>query len=83
MSVKIDLPPEVEASLAAQAAALGISLDEHLRHVLEERASAPRSKPMTPEERATFWRDTAGGLRGTKPLSEEAISRESIYTERG
>jgi hypothetical protein len=50
MSVKIDLPPEVEASLAAQATALGISLDEHLRHVLEERASAPRRKPMTPEE---------------------------------
>jgi hypothetical protein len=83
MSVKVDLPPEVEADLAAQAAALGISLDEHLRHVLEERAIAPRIKPMTPEERAALWRDTAGGLRGTKLLSDDAISRESIYAERG
>jgi len=83
MSVKIDLPPEVEANLAAQAAALGIPLDEHLRHVLEERASIPRSKPMTSEERAAFWRDTAGGHRGTKPLSDEAMSREVIYAERG
>ena len=42
MSVKIDLPPDIEANLAAQAASLGISLDEHLRHVLEERARARR-----------------------------------------
>ena len=83
MSVKIDLPPDIEANLAAQAASLGISLDEHLRHVLEERARAPRSKPMTPEERATFWRDSVKGLPDTKPLSDEAISRESIYAERG
>jgi len=83
MSVKIDLPPDVEANLSAEAAALGLSLDEHLRQVLEERATIPRGKPMTPEERARYWRDTAGGLRGTKPLTEEALSRESIYAERG
>jgi hypothetical protein len=83
MSVKIDLPPEVEANLAAQAASLGVSFDEHLRHVLVEWARAPRSKPMTPRERATFWRDSVKGLPATKPLSDRAISRESIYAERG
>jgi len=83
MSVKIDLPPDVEASLAAQAALLGVSLDEHLRHVLEALARVPRGKPMTPEERAKFWRDGVKGLPTTKPLSDEAISRERIYAERG
>jgi hypothetical protein len=38
---------------------------------------------MTPEERAAFWRDSAGGLPDTKPLSDEAMSRETIYAERG
>lgn len=83
MSVKVDLPPEIEANLAAQAAALGIPLAEHLRHLLEQQAGTAKPNPMTPEERATFWRESVKGLPDTKPLSDEAISRESIYAERG
>ena len=54
MSVTIDLPPEIEASLAAQAAARGMPLAEHLRHLLAEQASAAKAKGTrkTPEERA-------------------------------
>lgn len=83
MSVKIELPPEIEANLAAQAAAQGIPLPEYLRRLLEEKAAAGRGNPLSPEERANFWRDTAGGLRETKLLSDEAISRETIYSGRG
>jgi hypothetical protein len=83
MSVKIELPPEIEANLAAQAAAQGMSLPEYLQHLLEEQAGAPKSNRMTPQERATFWRESVKGLPHTKPLSDEAISRESIYAERG
>jgi hypothetical protein len=35
----------------------------------------------TPAERVKLWRDVSG-LPDTKPLSDEAISRESIYSER-
>jgi hypothetical protein len=83
MSVKIELPPEIEANLAAQAAAQGIPLPEYLRHVLEEQASAGAGNSLLPEERATVWRESVKGLPDTKPLSEEAISRESIYAVRG
>ncbi len=82
MSVTIDLPPDIEASLAAQAAARGMPLADHLRHLIEEQAGAPRPAPKTPEERVKLWRDVSG-LPDTKPLSDEAISRESIYAERG
>jgi hypothetical protein len=34
------------------------------------------------EERVKLWRDVSG-LPDTEPLSDEAISRESIYAERG
>ena len=80
MSVTIDLPPDTEARLAAQAAELGVPLTQHLRHLLEEHASKPRRKTL--EERVKLWRDVSG-LPDTEPLSDEAISRESIYAERG
>ena len=44
MSVTIDLPPVLEASLTAQAAARGIPLAEHLRHLLAEQAGAANAK---------------------------------------
>ncbi len=82
MSVTIDLPPEIEANLAAQAAARGVPLAEHLRLLLAEQAGASKATRKTPEERTKLWRDVSG-LPDTKPLSDEAISRESIYSERG
>lgn len=83
MSVTIDLPPEIEADLAAQAAAQGVSLPEYLAHLLEERAAPGAASPMSPAERANAWREAAKGLPHTPPLSDEAISRESIYDIRG
>ena len=82
MSVTIDLPPELEARLRAQAEARGMQLPEHLCHVLAEQAGASKVRRKTPEERIRLWRDVSG-LPDTKPLSDEAISRESIYAERG
>jgi hypothetical protein len=83
MTVKIELPPEIEAHLAVQAAAQGLPLADYLRHLLEEQAVVRTENPLTPEERANYWRDSAGGLAGTKPLSDEAMSREIIYSGRG
>ena len=82
MSVTIDLPPEVEATLAAQAAERGVPLPEYLRRLLAGQAAAPTASLKTPEERVRLWRDVSG-LPDRKPLSEKAISRESIYSERG
>ena len=82
MSVTIDLAPEVEASLKAQAEARGVPLAEHLRHVLAKQAGASTTTRKTLEERIRLWRDVSG-LPETQPLSDEAISRESIYAERG
>jgi hypothetical protein len=76
-------PPEVEASYAAQAAAEGVPLPEYLQHFLEERAPTPGKRPLSPAERADRWRRTSGNLPNTPLLSDEAISRESIYAERG
>jgi hypothetical protein len=70
MSVTIDLPPDVEASLAAQAAAHGVPLAEHLRRLLVAEASGSGSRG-TSEERVKLRRD-----------ADEATSRESMDSER-
>ena len=83
MSVTIDLPPDTEARLAAQAAELGVPLTRYLRRLLEEHAAPSKPARKTPAERAKHWRESVAGLPDTKPLSDEAISRETIYAERG
>ena len=39
-------------------------------------------KAMSPAERAAAWREAAKGLPRTVPLSDEAISRDNIYSGR-
>jgi hypothetical protein len=83
MSVKIELPPEIEAHFAAQAEAQGIPLPEYLQHFLQEQAAADTGSTLSPAERAAVRRESVKGLPITPPLSDEAISRESIYNARG
>jgi len=86
MTVTVELRPEIEASLAALAAEQGISLEQYVSRLLEGQVpgtSPPDSTPLSPAERATAWRDAAKGLPHMPPLSDDAISRESIYDVRG
>jgi Post-segregation antitoxin CcdA len=83
MTVTIELPPEVEAGLVAQAQALGVPLSQYLEHLLREQVPQLSSASLSPAERAAAWRESAKGLPHTPPLSDQAISRESIYSDRG
>ena len=83
MTIKIELPPEIEASLAALAAEQGMALPDYLRHLLEEQIPSRKAASLSPAERARKWRESAKGLPYTPPLSDEAISRESFYDARG
>lgn len=49
----------------------------------ETRVSAEAKKPLSASERAAVWREGAKNLPRTEPLSDEAISRESLYAGRG
>ena len=83
MSLKIELPPAIEAGLAARAAAEGVSLPEYVERLLMEQVTRDLTSTLSPAERAAAWREAAKGLPRTPPLSDEAISRESIYRARG
>ncbi len=83
MSVMIELPPEVEAGLAVQAEARGVPLPQYLRQLLEEQVQRGRGGALPPAARVAAWRASVKDLPHTPPLSDEAISRESIYDPRG
>ena len=80
--IRIDLSPEIEAALAARAAAEGVSLPEYVARLLTEHVR-DATGTLSPAGRAAAWREAAKGLPRTPPLSDEAISRENIYSTLG
>jgi hypothetical protein len=83
MTITIELPPEIEAGLLAQAKAEGLPLPQYVQRLLREQFPAGETALMTPAERAAAWRESVAGLPHTPPLSDRAINRESIYGDRG
>jgi hypothetical protein len=84
MIVTLELPAELEAELAAQAQARNTSIDELLKELLASLAGSllpPRKRSMEDidkwEKDLDEWLDTVPEV---PTLSDEAISREGIYT---
>jgi hypothetical protein len=77
MTLTINLKPEVEAGLAAQARAKGVSVAEYVRSLLEQFAQP--EPQMTGEQRVHALHEWAKEFPQVAPLSDEAISRESLY----
>jgi len=80
--MQIELRPEIEAELAAQAQRKGVPVIQYVQRILEQHVPGlPLESAMTPEQRAKAfddWADSFPYRRGT-PLSDDAISRESLY----
>ena len=85
MTVTLDLPTQVEQAYLAEALSRGVSLDTLVRDVLLERRPFPALAELAPEEwvaefKAWMRRHAAEDL---PLLSDDAISRDFIYRERG
>lgn len=82
MTVTLQLKPEVEEQLEAQARASGLSVKDYLEKRVEEMIRAPEPRATkTPQERVRLWEEfIANHSVGGPPLSDYAVSRESIYT---
>jgi len=79
----ITLRPDLEEELAARALAKGLSTEEFVNRELERliMASTHPMSELTPEERVRRWEEwVASHSVGGPPLSDYAVSRESIYT---
>jgi hypothetical protein len=83
VTVTIELSPEIEADLAILAAAHGLPLPEYVQKLIADQMPGREAKTLSPAERAAAWRASVEGLPIRPPLSDEAISRDSIYDARG
>jgi len=82
MTVTLELKPELEARVTEQAAAQGVSVETYIQRVLESLVVAPRPAPA--DERHRMFEEwlMSHSYITAPPLSDDAISRESIYGER-
>lgn len=80
----VTLKPDLEEELAARAKAEGLSTEEFVNRALEKLiASQTPPEEITTEERVRRWLEwTEKHAVGGPPLSDYAVSRESIYKER-
>ena len=81
MTVRLELKPDVEANLAAQARVRGVPLDAYLQSVIEGLARTEADRPASlPDLEATLDALAEMG-RGLPHLPSSAFRRESIYRD--
>ena len=82
MTITLELPPEIEARLRAEAQTRGVSIGDVVKAYLIQQAQTARpTQQMSAEELDQAFEDIADIIpEGISPLSDEALSRESIYT---
>ncbi|MBE9075736.1 hypothetical protein IQ241_00210 [Romeria aff. gracilis LEGE 07310] len=83
MKITIELTPDSETRLIARAKAQGVSI-EHYLNALVEHNLATEEKLFHETATTEAWVDAftswaSGHSTNVPPLSDEAISRESIY----
>jgi len=82
MAITLNLPPEVEESLAAQARALGLQLNSYVQSLLEQQAGMRRSEQAPNLEQFEAELDAlAQGSDKLPYLPPAALTRESFYQD--
>jgi hypothetical protein len=85
MLTMLEVEPELASKIQARATARGVSVDVYLRGLIDEKGTeSERSHGLSSQERVRLLREWASGHSTNTPLlSDDAISRESIYGARG
>jgi hypothetical protein len=84
MTIQVEVSPEVEARLAAQAEARGMALEAYASKILEENLPVHRSRGglLTDESIEEITRVLTHGSEKLPVLPPEATERESFYEDR-
>jgi hypothetical protein len=84
MTVTLELKPEVEERIVAEAKARGLSVEDYIQQKLEGEPTTQDPNALRSDEWLRKWNEWLSSHDYIKapPLSDEAISRESIYRER-
>ncbi|MEW6125703.1 MAG: hypothetical protein AB1757_01460 [Acidobacteriota bacterium] len=74
------IKPETAERLAAQANALGISIDEYLNRLLRDKIPPSETQQLSSSEKASLWREWVESHSVIGAIADD--TRESIYQER-
>ena len=81
MPMMIEVEPEVASKIQARARERGVSVDVYLRELINEKAPEG-SNEISSRERMRMLQEWASGHSTNTPiLSNEAVSRENIYSD--
>jgi hypothetical protein len=85
MTIQIELSPESEARLVAEARARGMALEKYAGSLLQEALASPANRPgnLTVEKFHAMLDALARGSEGLPTLPTESFTRESFYEGRG
>ena len=85
MQTMLEVELEVASKIQARARERGVSVDVYLRELIDQKGTeSERSYGLSSQERVRLLREWASGhCTNTQLLPDEAISRKSIYGERG
>jgi len=80
--MSLNLNPDIEARLIALAQSSGVSVEDFLRHVVEEKSEHSKALRLSPEQWTEQFEDWADSFPEAAPIPDEALSRESLYPDR-
>lgn len=81
VTVRLDLKPDIEANLAAQARARGVPLEVYLQRVIEDLARGAEVPPASLQDLEATLDALAEMGRDLPHLPSSAFSRENIYRD--
>jgi hypothetical protein len=83
MLTMLEVEPELASKIQARARERGVSVDVYLRELIDEKETESEgSNGLSSQERVALLRQWASGHSSNTPLlSDDAISRESVYAE--
>jgi len=80
----LEVEPEVASKIQARARQRGVSVDVYLRELIDQKGTeSENGNGLSSQERVRLLREWASSHSTTTPLlSDDAINRETIYSER-
>jgi hypothetical protein len=84
MTIEVEVSPELEASLAAEAASHGMELKNYAAKLLEvhQARNAKSKKKLTRGDLHAMLREVGEGWENRPSLPTSAFTRESFYEDR-
>jgi len=80
--MSLNLNPDIEARLIALAQASGVSVEDFLQHVVEEKSGNAQTRRLSADEWAQQFEEWADSFPESALIPDEALSRESFYPDR-